>query len=313
MQKAYRMAVLTILASGDYDKTTKNLNDGVTVLKAWQRGMAKLNKNESEAEDERNAAMKIGKKLNEMARGSGDKWTFCTIYEMAYPMDDPCHIKDASSSSQGIGIGLGQTLAELRGDKTRALEKYERLVLVGPQRLVRGESDTDIPEGYYELGEGAPCPVEGQNVPDRMAVHVVELYDTEKMSLYRAGEQPAYNEWPAVVQTGQDVLWPTRLLLPPEVQTATRKQRPVDPVRLLELKEKKIQATQKENKVLRKKVRVLEKEEEKRKVKKAKQKRAPQTEREHSTVQAAIQVLQDEQRQRRADEAMQKARLARRA
>ena len=320
IQEAFRSAVRTVLASGDYDKRTKDLQDGITVLKAWQRGMANLKREESEAEDEKNAAKKIGKKLSEMARGSGDTWTFFTIYEMAYPLDDPCHIKDASSSSQGIGSGqtqAGQTLAELRGDKTRALEEYDRLVLVGPQRLVRGEHDTDVPEGYYELGEGVPFPVDGRNDrndPNHVAVQVVELYDFEKMSLFSKDEQPAYDDWPEAVQMRMHMFWPTQLLLPPVLQKVTRQPRTVNPERRADLAEKRHQASREENKELRKKVRELERQAEKEKGKRQKpKKRAPQTQREHSEVRTAAQVLQEEQRQRRAEIAMEKARLARRA
>ena len=137
----------------------------------------------------------------------------------------------------------GVTLADLRGDKTRALEEYERLILIGPQRLVRGENDTDVPEGYYELGEGAPFPIEGAKDPDRVAVHVVELYDFEKMSLAREDEQPAYDDWPEAVQMGLQVLWPAPLLLPPLRQKVTRQPRQVDPERRAELAEQKAQAT----------------------------------------------------------------------
>jgi hypothetical protein len=311
--------VLTILASGKYDKRTKDLQDGVTVTQAWRDGMSVLGREESGAQEEKQAAKKIGKKLNEVARGSssgsGERWTFFTVYEMAYPLDDPCHIKDATSSSQMIDSGQpqgGLTLADLRGDKTRALEEYERLVLVGPQRLVRGENHTELPEGYYELGEGWPFPIEGAKDPDRVAVQVVELYDFEKMSLVREDEQPAYDDWPEAVQMGLQVLWPTQLLLPPLRQKVTRQPRTVDPERRAELAEQKAQATREQNKELQKKVRDLERQAEKAK-RKPKKRRVPQTQREHSEVQTAAQALQEEQRQRRADMAMEKARLARRA
>lgn len=315
MQEAFQSAVRTVVASGNYDKRTKDLQDGVTVLKAWQRGMANLGREESEAEDEKNAAKKIGKKLGEMARGSGDKWTFFTVYEMAYPLDDPCHIKDASSSSQGIGSGqpqAGQTLAELMGQKTRALEEYERLVLVGPQRLVRGKHDTDVPEGYYELGEGVPFPVEDRNDPDHVAVHVVELYGFENMSLVREDEHPACDDWPEAVQIGLDILWPTELLLPPLAHKVTRPPRTVNPERRAELAEKRHQASREEIKALKKKVREFERQAEKQKPKKPK-KRVPQKQRENSSEPTAIQAHQEEQKKRRAEMAIQKARLARRA
>jgi hypothetical protein len=228
MQEAYRNAVRTILASGNYDKRTKDLQDGVTVTQAWREGMSALGKDPNGAEQERQAAQKIGKKLNEMARGSssgsGERWTFFTVYEMAFPMDDPSGIKDPTTSSQMIDSGQpqgGVTLAESRGDKTRALEEYERLILIGPQRLVRGENDTDVPQGYYQLGEGAPFPFEGAKDPDRVAVHVLKLYDFDKMSLVREDEQSAYDDWPEAVQMGLQVLWPAPLLQPP-----SRRRRP---------------------------------------------------------------------------------------
>ena len=319
MQEAYRKAVLTILASGKYDRTRKDLQEGVTVTQAWRDGMSALGKEESGAEQEKQAAEKIGKKLNDMARGStsgsGERWTFFTIYDMAFPLDDPCGIKEATSSSQMIDSGQpqgGVTLAELRGDKTRALEEYERLILIGPQRLVRGENDTDVPEGYYELGEGAPFPIEGAKDPDRVAVNVVELYDFEKMSLVREDEQPAYDDWPEAVQMGLQVLWPAPLLLPPLRQKVTRQPRQVDPERRAELAEQKAQATREQNKELQKQLRDLERQAEKAK-RKPKKRRVPQTQREHSEVQTAAQAHQEEQRQRRKDMAMENARRARRA
>ena len=145
--------------------------------------------------------------------------------------DDPGGITEATSSSQMIDSGQpqgGVTLAEMMGDKTRALEEYERLILIGPQRLVRGENDTDVPQGYYELGEGAPFPFEGAKDQDRVAVNVVELYDFDKMSLVREDEEPAYVDWPEAVQMGLQVLWPAPLLLPPLRQTVTQQPRQVD-------------------------------------------------------------------------------------
>ena len=102
--------------------------------------MSALGKEESGAEQEEQAAQKIGRKLNEKARGSssrrGERWTFFTVYEMAFPMDDPSGIKDPTPSSQMIDSGQPQgevTLAEMMGDKTmaRALEEYKRLILLG--------------------------------------------------------------------------------------------------------------------------------------------------------------------------------------
>jgi hypothetical protein len=311
MQEAYRKAVLTILASGKYDRRTKDLQEGVTVTQAWRDGMSALGKEESGAEQEKQAAEKIGKKLNEMARGSssgsGERWTFFTVYEMAFPMDDPCGIKDATSSSQMIDSGQpqgGVTLADLRGDKTRALEEYERLILIGPQRLVRGENDTEVPEGYYELGEGAPFPIEGAKDPDRVAVHVVELYDFEKMSLVREDEQPACDDWPEAVQMGLQVLWPAPLLLPPARQKVTRQPRQVDHQRQAE-------RAKEQNKELRKQVRALEKDAAKAKMAKSKKPRTkkPRKEREYTDVQTSRQAHQEEQRRRREEQALQNARL----
>lgn len=200
----------------------------------------------------------------------------------------------------------------MRGDKTRELEEYERLILIGPQRLVRGENDTEVPDGYYELGEGVPFPHDGARDQDSVAVHVVELYDFDKMSLEREEERPAFDSWPPVVQMGMRTLWRTQFLRPPSVHKVTRQRRMVDPERRAELAEKKRQATQEEKKELRKKVRELERQTEKGKRQKPK-KRAPQNQREHSEVQTAAQALQEEQRQRRAEMAMEKARRARRA
>ena len=311
MQEAYRRAVLTILASGKYDKRTKDLQDGVTVTQAWRGGMSVLGREESGAQQEKQAAEKIGKKLNDMARGSssgsGERWTFFTVYDMAFPLDDPCGIKEATSSSQMIDSGQpqgGVTLADLRGDKTRALEEYERLILIGPQRLVRGENDTEVPEGYYELGEGAPFPIEGAKDPDRVAVHVVELYDFEKMSLVREDEQPACDDWPEAVQMGLQVLWPAPLLLPPARQKVTRQPRQVDHQRQAE-------RAKEQNKELRKQVRALEKDAAKAKMAKSKKPRTkkPRKEREYTDVQTSRQAHQEEQRRRREEQALQNARL----
>jgi hypothetical protein len=140
MQEAYQKAVRTILASGKYDPRRKDLQEGVTVTQAWREGMSALGKEESGAEQEEQAAQKIGRKLNDMARASssrrGERWTFFTVYEMAFPMDDPFGIKDSTPSSQMIDSGQpqgGVTLKEMMGDKTmaRALEEYKRLILLG--------------------------------------------------------------------------------------------------------------------------------------------------------------------------------------
>jgi hypothetical protein len=319
MQEAYQKAVRTILASGKYDPRRKDLQEGVTVTQAWRDGMSNLGKDPSGAEQEKQAAEKIGKKLNDMARGSssgsGERWTFFTVYEMAFPMDDPYGIKDATPSSQMIDSGQpqgGVTLAEMMGDNTmaRALEEYQRLILIGPQRLVRAENDTDVPQGYYKLGEGAPIPFEGAKDPDRVAVHVVELYDSDKMSLEREDEQPAYDDWPEAVQVGHRMPWPAPLLLPPARQTVTQQPRQVDHQREAERFKKQNQAYLKEIKELKKQVRSHERAA-KKKAQKSKKPRTQKTreERQYTDVQTATEAHQEEQRRRRGEKALKELRL----
>jgi hypothetical protein len=199
----------------------------------------------------------------------------------------------------------------MMGDKTRAraLEEYQRLILIGPQRLVRGENDTDVPQGYYTLGEGAPFPFEGAKDPDRVAVHVVELYDFHKMSLVREDEQPAYDDWPEAVQLGLQVLWPAPLLQPPARQTVTQQPRQVDHQREAERVKKQNQAHLEELKKLKKQVRALEKA-----AKKAQKPKKPRTqktreERQYTDVQTATEAHQEEQRRRRGEKALKEKRL----
>jgi len=76
--------------------------------------MSGLGRAERGAQEEKKAAETIGNKLRKTARGRGDKRTFLTVDETAQPLDDPCDITDATSSSHTIGSEHPQEVCHLQ-------------------------------------------------------------------------------------------------------------------------------------------------------------------------------------------------------